>query len=157
MITFMFKLAKLNGGFRQMGDEVNRVYSRFLTECVRRPWSRRNVHDRPVLLACPDWPVRKKYKQDQIKRLPWEGAHWNGILLVPPKNRLMVGVKEHFERVNRKAYVRTGLPLSRIHIEHISYQPRLATKYILKSLGRKRCSSDELTIFPFSRSERSKN
>jgi hypothetical protein len=100
MITFMFKLAMLNGRSQQMLEEINRVYSRFLTECVRCPWSKHNVDNRPVLIACPDWPVRKRYKQDQIKALPWEGAHWHGILLVPPKNRLKVGVKEHFETVN---------------------------------------------------------
>jgi hypothetical protein len=154
MITFMFKLAMLNGRFQQMGNEVNRVYSRFLTECVRCPWSKHNVHNRPVLIACPDWPVRKRYRQDQIKMLPWEGAHWNGILLVPPKNRLTVGVKDHFETVNRRGYVRPEMPLSRIHVEHISYQPQLATEYVLKSLTRRRCSPDDLVVCPFSRSER---
>jgi hypothetical protein len=63
-------------------------------------------------------------------------------------------VKEHFETVNRKAYVRVGLPLSRIHVEPISYQPRLATEYLLKSLARGRCTPDELVIFPLSTSER---
>ena len=101
-------------------EEVNRVYSRFLTECVRYPWSKRNMDNRPVLIACPDWPVRKRYKQDQMKMLPSEGANWHGILLVPPRNRLNAGVKEHFETENRKAYVRVGLPLSRIHVEPIS-------------------------------------
>jgi len=144
----------LNGRSQQMLEEVNRVYSRFLTESVRRPWSKPNMNNRPVLIACPDWPVRKRYKQDQIKMLPWEGAHWHGVLLVPPKNRLNAGVKEHFETVNRKAYVRVGSPLSRIHVEHISYQPRLATEYILKSLSRGRCTPDELVIFPLSKSER---
>jgi hypothetical protein len=154
LITFMFKLAMLNGPFQAMSDEVNRVYSRFLTECVRSPWSKQNMHNRPVLVACPDWPVRKRYKQDQIKMLPWEGAHWHGILLVPPKNRLNAGVKEHFETINRKAYVRHGMALSRIHVEHISYQPRLATKYVLKSLARGRCSPDDLVVCPISRFER---
>ena len=86
MITFMFKLAMLSGQSQQMAAEINRIYSRFLTECVRNPWSKNNLLNRPVLIACPDWPVRKRYKQDQIKALPWEGAHWHGILLVPPKN-----------------------------------------------------------------------
>jgi hypothetical protein len=156
MTTFMFKLATLNGWSQQMSDEINRVYSRFLTECTRYPWSERNLDSRPVLIACPDWPVRKRYKQDQIKTLPYEGAHWHGILLVPPKNRLKVGVKDHFETVKRRAYVRVGLPLSRVHVEHISYQPRLATKYVLKSLARGRCTPDDLVICRLSSSERPK-
>jgi hypothetical protein len=156
MLNFMFKLAMLNGRSQQMSDEVNRVYSRFLTECVRNPWSKHNLRKRPVLIACPDWQVPKRYKQDHIKMLPWEGAHWGGILLVPPRNKLNVGVKDHFETVNRKAYVRAGLPLSRIYIEHIYYEPRDATEYVLKSLARGRCTPDDLVICPFSRSERPK-
>jgi hypothetical protein len=75
LITFMFKLAMLDAQSQQMLGEVNRVYSRFLTECVRSPWSKQNRDSRPLLIACPDWPVRKRYKQDQIKMLPWEGEH----------------------------------------------------------------------------------
>ncbi len=156
MLTFMFKLAMLNGSSQQMSGEVNRVYSRFLTECVRNPWSKHNLHSRPVLIACPDYPVRKRSKKDQIKILPWEGAHWNGILLVPPKNKLKIGVKNHFETAKRKAYVRAGLPLSRIHVEPILYQPQLATEYVLKSLSRRRSTPDDLVICALSTSERPK-
>jgi hypothetical protein len=154
LITFMFKLAMLNGRSEEMSQEVYRVYSRFLTECVGNPWSEHNMDKRPVLIACPDWPVRKRYKHDRIKMLPWEGAHWHGILLVPAKNRLTVGVKEHFEKINRKAYVRPGMALSRIHVRHISHQPRLATEYVLKSLARGRCTPDSLVVCPSCRSER---
>jgi hypothetical protein len=159
LMTFMFKLAVLESRSKdqQMRGEISRVYSRFLTECLRYPWSKHNLGNRPVLIACPDWPVWKRNKQDQIKVLSWEGAHWGGILLVPPKNDLNVGVKDHFETVKRKAYVRAGLPLSRIHVEHISYQPGLATEYVLKSLARRRCDIDDLLIFPLSRSERPEN
>jgi hypothetical protein len=156
MLSFMFKLAMLNGRSQQLHEEVNRVYSRFLTECVRNPWSKHNLYNRPVLIACPDWPVPKRYKQDQIKMLPWEGAHWGGVLLVPPRNNLNVGVKDHFETVKRKAYVRAGLPLSRVHVEHISYQRQRATEYVLKSLTRRRCNPDDLLICPLSTSERPK-
>ena len=156
MLGFMFKLAMLNGRSQTMRDEVNRVYSRFLTECVRNPWSKHNLNNRPVLIACPDWPVWKRNKKDQIKILPWEGAHWGGVLLVPPRNNLNVGVKDHFETVEWKAYIRAGLPLSRIHVEHISYQPQLATEYVLKSLRRRKCTPDDLLICPLSTSERPK-
>jgi hypothetical protein len=158
LMSFMFKLAMLENRSKdqQMREEVSRVYSRFLTECLRYPWSKNNLHNRPVLIACPDWPVWKRNKQDQIKALPWEGAHWGGVLLVPPRNDLNVGVKDHFETVKRKSYVRAGLPLSRIHVQHISYQPGLATEYALKSLRRRRCGFDDLLIFPLSKSERPK-
>ena len=67
---------------------------------------------------------------------------------------MKVGVKEHFEIVNRKAYVRESMPLSRIHIKHISYRPRHITEYVLKSLTRRRCTPDDLVILPLSSSER---
>jgi hypothetical protein len=158
LITFMFKLAMLESRSKdqQMRGEVSRVYSRFLTECLRYPWSKHNLRKRPVLIACPDWKVWKRNKKDQIKVLPWEGPHWGGILLVPPRNKLNVGVKDHFETVERKAYVRVGLPLSRIHVKDISYQPSNATGYAMKSLARRRCSFDDLLIFPLSKSERPK-
>lgn len=156
LISFMFKLALLKSGSidQQMRDEISRVYARFLTECIRYPWSEHNRHNRPILIACPDWPVWKRNKKDQLHFLPWEGVHWSSILLVPPWNKLKVGVKDHFETTKRKSYIRAGLPLSRIHVEHISYQPALATEYVLKSLRLRRCTRDDLLILPFSESER---
>jgi hypothetical protein len=156
MVTFMFKLAMLESGSKdqQMLDEINRVYGRFLTECVRNPWSERNQDNRPVLIACQDWPVWKKNKKDRLLSLPWEGAHWGSILLVPPWNRLKNGLKDHFDTYKRHVYVRPGMPLSRIHVQHIDYQPRLAVEYTLKSLVRRKCSLGDLLILPFSRSER---
>lgn len=156
MVTFMFRLVMLEFGTKdqQMRDEVCRVYARFITECVRNPWSERNGHNRPVLIACQDWPVWKRDKADRLLSLPWEGAHWGSILLVPPRVRLKNGVKDHFETYKRHVYIRPGMPLSRINVEHIDYQPRLAVEYTLKSLARRKCSMDDLLILPLSRSER---
>jgi hypothetical protein len=156
MVTFMFRLATLKRGLKdqQMREEISRVYSRFLTECVRNPWSQRNRDNRPILIACQDWPVWKKKKKERLVLLPWEGAHWGSILLVPPWHRLKTGLKNHFETSKRTAYIRPGLPLSRIHVEHIDYQPRLATDYVMKSIERRRCSIDDILILPFSQSER---
>ena len=156
MLTFMFRLAMLRPGSKgqKMREEISRVYARFLTECVRNPWSEGSQGNRPVLIACEDWPVWKRNKKERLLLLPWEGAHWGSILLVPPWNRLKNGVKDHFENYKRTAYVRTGLPLSRIHVEHISYQLGLAVEYTFKSLHQRKCSFDDLLILPFSSSER---
>ena len=44
IISFMFRLSALNTSATQqmmmIESEINRVYSRFLTETVRYPWSR---------------------------------------------------------------------------------------------------------------------
>lgn len=161
MLTFMFKLSQLQGVANEhknhsMRHEIERVYSRFLTECVRYPWSERNKNSRPILIACQDWPVPKPGKQaKKINRMPWEGAHWGSILLLPPRNRLKRGVKDHFEIHRRDSYVRPGSLLSRIHVEHITYNPEIAVAYTFKSLARRRCGSDDLLILPVSRAERS--
>lgn len=159
IVTFMFKLGSLSPGFkdRQMRDEVCRVYARFLTECVRNPWSVHNKDNRPILIGCQDWPVWKKEKKDRLLQLPWEGAHWGSILLVPPRVRLKNGVKDHFETYKRDAYVRPNFPLSRIHVQHIDYRPRAVVEYTLKSLAHRRCGPDDLLILPFSQSERPAN
>ena len=158
MVSFMFRLGQLESRSKNqmMRDEISRVYSRFVTECVRYPWSVRNRDNRPILIACQDWPVWKRQKKDRLILLPWEGAHWGSILLVPPRNKLKTGVKDHFETYKHNSYIHPQLPLSRIHVEHISYQPSLATKYVLKSLARQRCTRDDLLIFPLSKSERPK-
>jgi hypothetical protein len=159
IMTFMFKLARLAEGVRAgqvIEGEVSRVYARFLTECVRHPWSQGNANNRPVLIGCRDWPVNKSVKQDRLIALPWEGEHWAGILLVPPINRFKTGVKQHFEHYRRSAYIRSGHALSRIHIEHITYRPSLAVEYTFKSLTRRRCSIDDVLICPAASCERAK-
>jgi hypothetical protein len=159
MVTFMFRSSVLSSRYadKLMGAEVERIYSRFLTECLRCPWSERNRDNRPILIACQDWPVGKRKKKDQLVLLPEEGPHWGSLLLVPPLNRLKTSVEDHFEAQRLNAYVRPSLPISRIHVEPISYGIELATEYVCKSLVRRRCSIDDLVILPVSKSERSKN
>jgi hypothetical protein len=156
MIGFMFRLTSLNTSpsHQVMESEIRRVYARFLTENVRYPWSKGNVGNRPILVACPDWPVFKWNKTSKPIYLPHEGAHAGGILLVPPRNDLKHGVKDHFETVKRKAYVHSGLPLSRIHIQHMDHSYAYVVDYSLKSLKRRRCTSDDLIWLPDSQSER---
>jgi hypothetical protein len=158
IISFMFRLSALNTSATQqmmmIESEINRVYSRFLTETVRYPWSKGNVGNRPILIACPDWPVFKWKTTFKRIYLPHEGIHVGGILLVPPRNNLKNGVKDHFETVKRKAYVRPGFPLSRIHIQHMDDSYGRAVDYSFKSLKRRRCTFDDLIYLPDSQSER---
>jgi len=156
MVSFMFRLRALDGRFKDqmMRDEICRVYARFTTECLRYPWSEHNRDRKPKLFACPDWAVGKRRKKNRVFLLPDEGPHWGSILLVPPRNRLKTGVKDHFESDRREAYIGPRSPLSRIHVEPISYGVELSTEYVLKSLVRRRCTSDDLLILPWSTSER---
>jgi hypothetical protein len=155
MIGFMFRLSSLNTHSDQiMKSEIRRVYARFLTENVRYPWSKNNIGNRPILVACPDWPVFKWKTTAKPIYLPHEGVHAGRILLVPPRNDLKHGVKDHFETVKRKAYVHSGLPLSRIHIQHMDDSYARVVDYSFKSLKRRRCTSADIIVLPDSQSER---
>jgi hypothetical protein len=156
MISFMFRLSPSNvaPSPRMITNEIDRVYSRFLTEAVRYPWSKANADNRPILIACADWPVFKWKRISGSIYLPHEGIHAGGILLVPPRNNLKTGVKDHFETVKRKAYVRPGLLLSRVYIQHMDHSYEVVVDYSFKSLKRRRCTFDDLIVMPKSRSER---
>ena len=156
MIGFMFRLSLLNksASGRIIESEIRRVYSKFLTEVVRYPWSKSNIGNKPILVACRDWPVGKGKKAGKPIYLPHEGVHAGGFLLIPPRNNLKHGVKDHFETVKRNAYVRRGLPLSRIHIQHMDHPHGRTIDYSFKSLKRRRCTFDDVIYLPDSQSER---
>jgi hypothetical protein len=65
LLPFMFK--PLNGGdkaaLNRMTDEVDRVYSTFITRVVRKPHSEYQKESRPILIAAPDRPVLKNEKK----------------------------------------------------------------------------------------------
>jgi len=155
MLSFMFRshfddLNRLGA----MRHEIERVYSRFLTECHRNPNSDNNTHNKPILIGCPDWPVFKRRKADRVKAdLPGEGAHWGAILLVPPYHRLKHGIVDHFTGAKRSAYIRSDTFLTRIHVEHVTYSIRQSVAYTLKSLQRRRCGIDDILVLPRARSE----
>jgi len=153
--TFMFRsLPSSEPTAKQiMRDEVTRVYGRFLTEAVRNPWSSNNATNRPVLIGCADWPVYKGRTRGQHK-MNGSGIHFGSVLLVPPRNRLTRGVKEHFEEHRRAAYVRPDHALQRIDIEHVEDDFERVVAYTFKSLLNRRCTVDDVVLLPHSRSER---
>src|SRR5271156_523491 len=65
LLSFMFK--PLAGSTKtrliQMNDEVQRVYSTFVTSVVRRPKSPFRKASLPLLITVPDRPVYKLKKQ----------------------------------------------------------------------------------------------
>jgi hypothetical protein len=74
-----------------MTDEVDRVYSTFITRVVRKPHSEYQKESRPILIGAPDRPVLKNEKQ-KLKDVKINGGvHLHGILLVPRQSRLKEG------------------------------------------------------------------
>jgi hypothetical protein len=154
IITFMFK--DLPGGMEailsQMEDEVMRVYSTFITRVVRNPRSALFKDALPILLGCPDRPVRKNKKNavDDVKIN--DGFHVHGILLVPKHSRLSHGAKKHF-RLNERFYVNEHHRIERIHLKRIKFTPEEATKYALKGLKRGWVNYERIIVLPRARSE----
>src|SRR6266446_9124816 len=106
----MFK--PLGGGdkaaLNKMMDEVERVYSTFITSVVRKPHSKYQKESRPILIVAPDRPVLKNEKQKLRDVKINGGVHMHGILLVPGRSRLKEGVETHF-KTHENRYVRNNL------------------------------------------------
>jgi hypothetical protein len=154
IITFMF--TNLPGGMEailsQMEDEVMRVYSTFITRVVRNPRSALFKDALPILLGCPDRPVRKNKKStvDDVKIN--DGLHVHGILIVPKQSRLSHGAKKHF-RLNERFYVNEHHRIERIHLKRIKFTPEEATKYALKGLKRGWVNYERIIVLPRAKSE----
>ena len=62
----------------KMMDEVERVYSTFITRVVRNPNSEYQKESRPILVAAPDRPVLKNEKQELRDVKINGGVHMHG-------------------------------------------------------------------------------
>jgi hypothetical protein len=98
LMTFMFP--QLHGSesriVHRMKDQVERVYSSFVTRVHRRPNSV-PTGSLPVFIGSADLPVRKnKRSSNQLVRANG-GLHFNGLLLVPPTSRLKTAIHLHFD------------------------------------------------------------
>jgi hypothetical protein len=129
-----------------------RVYSTFITRVVRNPRSALFKDALPVLLGCPDRPVRKNKKSTKDDVEINDGLHVHGILLVPKNSRLSHGAKKHF-RLNKRFYVNGHHRIERIHLKRIKFTPDEATKYALKGLKRGWVNYERIIVLPRAKSE----
>jgi hypothetical protein len=133
LLTLMFK--PLGGGDKaaltKMKDEVDRVYSTFITRVVRNPNSEYQKGSRPILIAAPDRPVLKNEKQKLRDVRINGGVHMHGILLVPRQSRLKEGVETHFKR-HENRYVRNNL--LRLNVQPIQSSPEEVVGYAMKAV-----------------------
>jgi hypothetical protein len=155
LISFMFK--SLRGSrasvIRQMEKEVERVYAGVLKQLFRHP---RKVPSllMPLWIVCPDFPVPKHEKKELREVSINSGLHFQGVAAMPPGTRLNCGLDDHFE-LFQGHYVRSGLPLARVHAAPITHNPEYVAEYTLKSIPRRRLDFDHVLILPRSRSEMS--
>jgi hypothetical protein len=151
LVTFMFRpLGGDRPALTKMMEEVDRVYSTFITRVVRNPNSPTQKASRPILIAVPDRPVFK-HERLQLKDVKInEGVHMHGILLVPKRSRLKEGVKRHF-KIHEKSYIRNNL--WRLDIKRIRSNPKKVVRYAMKAIKNSVFSYDNILIFPKAEAE----
>jgi len=147
LLSFMFK--PLAGSTKtrliQMNDEVQRVYSTFVTSVVRRPKSPFRKASLPLLITVPDRPVYKLKKQRLSDVRINDGLHLHGILCVPGNTRLKVDVPTHFE-TKKAAYVNNRL--LRMDFRQL-YSTNIAAvvDYAFKALKNGNATSDDIQVY----------
>jgi hypothetical protein len=143
LLTFMFK--PMTGRvMEKMADEVERVYSIFLTRAVRKP-RLSCCSDLPLLLAVPDLPVAKRQKSTLSDVSINDGLHVHGIMVVPRNSRLKTDVVVHFRKYEG-LYVKNRL--LRLDVRPIEHNLEAVVDYAFKSVKRKKCDPDDILLFP---------
>ena len=96
-INFMFDHIRGNQNAKidQMKSCVTSFHRKLTQHIVRKPESAAWKHLRPVFLGAPDLPVWKRIKVDSPLHQVNDGLHFNGILIMPPKNRFKAGRDQH--------------------------------------------------------------
>jgi hypothetical protein len=143
-LSFMFK--PLSGSSKsrliKMNDEIQRVYSTFVTRVVRNPRSKPNKASLPFLITVPDRPVNKQKHQKLPDLKINNGLHLHGILCVPCTSRLKVDVATHF-KTNEVVYVKNRL--LRIDVKPI-YSADVVD-YAFKSLKSGNATPDDIQAY----------
>ena len=146
--TMMFN--QLPGSGRQKSHQmqvcIEGIYASFLTRVIRDP--RKSSSAQPILIGCPDWPVRKNKKTILSEVITNDGLHYHGVLIVPVQSRLKIPVHQHFSE-NQDHYLRDGI-LRRIDVRpFINDDVSTVVDYALKGLKTNRLPDDEnLLILP---------
>ena len=147
LLTFMFKPlpGSKNGILIQMNNEVQRVYSTFVTRVARDPRSESQKDHLPFMITAPD---RSGSKRKQQTLSDWninDGLHIHGILCVPWKCRLKVDVPTHFAE-KQLLYVKNQL--LRIDIRPIySTNVTFVVDYAFAALKNGNATLDDIQVY----------
>jgi hypothetical protein len=135
-----------------MKDEIQRVYSTFVTRTHRKPRTA-SPDELPVLIAAADLQVYKRDPTSSPLILCNGGLHFHGLLLVPLDIRLKVPVDEHF-REYQDMYISKRRLITRLDVRPVDQTAERAVDYVFKTMLRRRISYDEgVLILPRTRDE----
>jgi hypothetical protein len=154
-VTFMFD--QLPGSVQThrllMINEVQRVYSTFLTRAIRNPSRQSNRSRLPILIGSLDMPIYKRARIRLGDASINDGLHAHAVLLVPPQSRLRESVPDHF-RAKDFLYRPSESKLARIDARPLETTPERATSYVLKAIGNGRLEYDDsIIVLPRSATE----
>jgi hypothetical protein len=147
-ITFPFvQLPGPRGAVIQaMKDELQRVYSTFVTRTNRKPRTA-SPDELPILIGAADLQVYKRDPTSSPLILCNGGLHFHGLLLVPPDTRLNVPVDEHF-RVYQDMYVGRRRLITKLDVRPVTETHEVAVDYVFKTILRGRVSYDDGVLVP---------
>jgi len=136
LVTFLF--SQLPGRqlavIGQMRDEVQRVYSTFLTRVHREP-RRAPADELPILVGMADLRVYKRDRSSSPLVLCNGGLHFHALLLVPQGSRLRESIDEHF-RSNEGLYRGARKIISAIHVRPVTLSHDRVVDYVFKTVLR---------------------
>src|ERR1700738_3698741 len=98
-LTFMFN--HISGSFDRkcevMEDEIDRVYRTLVPNVERSPRSPAGSKRLPILVAFPDYPIRKLDRSTHLDVKINGGLHYHGAVLVHTESRLKIGLDKDME------------------------------------------------------------
>ena len=143
LMTFPFsQLPGPRGAVIQaMKDELQRVYSTFVTRTNRKPRTA-SPDELPILIGTADLQVYKRDPTSSPLILCNGGLHFHVLLLVPPYTRLDVPVEQHF-RDYRDMYLGKRRLIRELDVRPVTETHECVVDYVFKTILRGRVSYDE--------------
>jgi hypothetical protein len=136
-----------------MEDEIDRVYRTLVPNVERSPRSPAGSQRLPILIAFPDYPIRKLDGGSHLDVKINDGLHYHGAILVHTESRLKIGLDIHMGQ-HESRYIRDGVALRRIYIQTIDEpSAKTAVGYGFKALEWRIPDTDRIFIRPKAVSE----
>jgi hypothetical protein len=154
LTTFIFNYIPGNSKsiIGSMTKDIEHFYRTLVTRVVRNARTAQ-IHQLPKLIALPDRPVPKHFKQALQDVAINDGLHVHGITMIPERSRLDCELDEHV-RSNSRIYTDSRYTRIRhIDAQRIKSRPGYTTGYGLKWLKRDATAHDHLLVLPVAKSE----
>jgi hypothetical protein len=137
---------------RAMKDEIQRVYSTFVTRTNRKPRTA-SPDELPILIGAADLQVYKRDPTSSPLIVCNGGLHFQALLLVPPDTRLELPVDEHF-RDYQDMYLGRRRLITKLDVRPVTETYDRVVDYLFKTIVRGRVSYDDgVLLLPRTRDE----